>query len=79
MVVKSFNLKCYIGILHTSLEIVAVSNPRKYPKREQWKYEILYQLFGRGMPASAMRCAWKYIMFELYCVAIDHKLFQSLN
>ena len=64
MIIKLFDWKCYIGIFHTSLEIVAVSNPRKYPKREQWKYEILYQLFGRGMPASAMRCALKYIMFN---------------
>merc|ERR1719322_747533 len=43
--------------LKTSLEIVAVSNPRKYPNKEQWKYEIRYQLFGRGIPASAIRCA----------------------
>lgn len=35
--------------------MVAVSRPRKYPKREQWKYEMRCQLLGRGMPASAMR------------------------
>jgi len=40
--------------LKTSLEMVAVSNPRKYPNNEQWKYEIRYQLFGRGIPASAI-------------------------
>ena len=26
---------------HTSLDIVAVISPRKYPNREQWKYDNL--------------------------------------
>ena len=44
----------YVNAELTSLEMVAVSNPRKYPNNEQWKYEIRYQLFGRGIPASAI-------------------------
>ena len=42
--------------------MVAVSRPRKYPKSEQWKYEMRVQLLGRGMPASAILacCAFLY-------------------
>jgi hypothetical protein len=45
--------------------MVAVRRPRKYPKREQWKYESLYQPEGRGIPCSASRadCAFLYASY----------------
>ena len=51
----------------TSLEMVAVSRPRKYPKSEQWKYEMRVQLLGRGMPASAILacCAFLYASYRI--------------
>jgi hypothetical protein len=45
--------------------MVAVRRPRKYPKREQWKYESRYQVGGRGIPCSASRaaCAFLYASY----------------